>query len=81
VYEPFVAWQNPVPESLILVVPEWHHDIAILSFPILNKLFILPVPEILVVDVVGAYRIMFRSSRILFFLLKFRFFLTSNPPR
>jgi hypothetical protein len=47
----------------------------------LNKLFILPVPEILVVDVVGAYRIMFRSSRILFFLLKFRFFLPSNPPR
>jgi hypothetical protein len=47
------AWQNPLPESLVLLVPEWHHTMGILSFHRLNKNFILLVLE-LVVDVVGA---------------------------
>jgi hypothetical protein len=43
---------NPMPQRLILLVTLWHHAIAIASF-IFDQLFVLLVPELVVVVVVG----------------------------
>jgi hypothetical protein len=38
---------NPLPKSLVLLVPKWHHTMAIFSFK-LHQLFTLLVPELVV---------------------------------